>query len=68
MTPAIKAWTGATINTIEPAPGIDGRALSCLQSDRSRPPASGITNTRSITRISIARSNPSVCLWDAESR
>jgi hypothetical protein len=26
-TPAINAWTGATINTIEPAPGIDGRAF-----------------------------------------
>ena len=24
---AIRAWTGATINAIEPAPGIDGRAL-----------------------------------------
>src|SRR5436190_878812 len=27
MTPAINAWTGATINTIEPAPGADGRAF-----------------------------------------
>jgi subtilisin-like proprotein convertase family protein len=27
MTPAINAWTGATINTIEPQPGIDGRAF-----------------------------------------
>ena len=27
MEPAIKAWTGATINTIEPAPGVDGRAF-----------------------------------------
>jgi hypothetical protein len=27
MVPAINAWTGATINTIEPAPGIDGRAF-----------------------------------------
>src|SRR4029077_9150786 len=27
MTPAINAWTGATINTIEPVPGIDGRAF-----------------------------------------
>ena len=27
MTPAINAWTGATINTIEPEPGIDGRAF-----------------------------------------
>jgi subtilisin-like proprotein convertase family protein len=26
-TPAINAWTGATINTIEPVPGIDGRAF-----------------------------------------
>ena len=26
MTPAINAWTGATINTIEPDPGADGRA------------------------------------------
>ncbi len=26
MAPAINAWTGATINTIEPEPGIDGRA------------------------------------------
>jgi hypothetical protein len=25
--PAINAWTGATINTIEPQPGIDGRAF-----------------------------------------
>ena len=25
--PAINAWTGATINTIEPAPGVDGRAF-----------------------------------------
>src|SRR4030095_6090262 len=25
--PAINAWAGATINTIEPAPGVDGRAL-----------------------------------------
>ncbi len=27
MTPAVAAWTGATINAIEPAPGSDGRAL-----------------------------------------
>ena len=27
MTPAINAWTGATINPIEPAPGVDGRAF-----------------------------------------
>ena len=27
MTPAINAWTGATINTIEPVPGTDGRAF-----------------------------------------
>ncbi len=27
MTSAINAWTGATINTIEPAPGVDGRAF-----------------------------------------
>ncbi len=27
MTPAINAWTGATINPIEPAPGLDGRAF-----------------------------------------
>jgi hypothetical protein len=27
MQPAIMAWTGATINAIEPAPGVDGRAL-----------------------------------------
>src|SRR5664279_3025063 len=27
MTPAINAWTGATINTIEPVPGVDGRAF-----------------------------------------
>ena len=27
MTPAIHAWTGATINPIEPAPGNDGRAF-----------------------------------------
>jgi hypothetical protein len=27
MTPAINAWTGATIQTIEPAPGFDGRAF-----------------------------------------
>jgi hypothetical protein len=27
MEPAIKAWTGATINQIEPAPGVDGRAF-----------------------------------------
>jgi hypothetical protein len=26
MSPAINAWTGATINTIEPDPGADGRA------------------------------------------
>jgi hypothetical protein len=26
-TPAINAWTGATIKTIEPAPGVDGRAF-----------------------------------------
>jgi subtilisin-like proprotein convertase family protein len=26
-TPAINAWTGATINTIEPVPGTDGRAF-----------------------------------------
>jgi hypothetical protein len=26
-TPAINAWTGATINTIEPEPGVDGRAF-----------------------------------------
>jgi hypothetical protein len=27
MVPAITAWTGATIKTIEPEPGVDGRAL-----------------------------------------
>jgi hypothetical protein len=27
MTPALGAWTGATINPIEPAPGTDGRAF-----------------------------------------
>jgi len=27
MTPAVSAWTGATINPIEPEPGIDGRAF-----------------------------------------
>ena len=27
MTPAINAWPGATIRTIEPAPGVDGRAF-----------------------------------------
>jgi hypothetical protein len=27
MIPAINAWTGATINTIEPVPGVDGRAF-----------------------------------------
>ena len=27
MTPAIQAWPGATIQTIEPAPGVDGRAF-----------------------------------------
>jgi hypothetical protein len=27
MAPAVQAWTGATINPIEPAPGIDGRAF-----------------------------------------
>ncbi len=27
MAPALTAWTGATINTIEPAPGVDGRAF-----------------------------------------
>jgi len=27
MLPAISAWTGATINTIEPVPGIDGQAF-----------------------------------------
>ncbi len=48
-----------------------GSRWSCLhrlQSDGSSPPASGIMNTRSITRISIVRSNPSVCRWDAGSR
>ena len=27
MTPAINAWTGATINPIEPEPGVDGRGF-----------------------------------------
>src|SRR6266446_6222702 len=27
MTPAVRAWTGATINPIEPDPGVDGRAF-----------------------------------------
>jgi hypothetical protein len=27
MTPATDAWTGATTNTIEPVPGVDGRAF-----------------------------------------
>jgi hypothetical protein len=27
MAPAVKAWTGASISTIEPAPGTDGRAF-----------------------------------------
>ena len=34
MAPAINAWTGATINTIEPVPGIDG-GLHWLQGDES---------------------------------
>ena len=27
MTPPVYAWTGATVNVVEPAPGTDGRAL-----------------------------------------
>ena len=27
MTPAVNAWTGATSRAIEPAPGVDGRAI-----------------------------------------
>ena len=27
MTPAISVWTGATVNNIEPVPGVDGRAF-----------------------------------------
>ena len=67
MTPAINAWTGATINAIEPAPGVDGRAFIGYKVT-AQLRVFGIMNTRSITRISIAGSNPSVCLWDAESR
>ena len=33
MSPAINAWTGATINRIEPVPGVDGRGVHRLQSD-----------------------------------
>ena len=32
--PAINAWTGATINPIEPVPGTDGRCLHRLQGDK----------------------------------
>jgi hypothetical protein len=31
MAPATNAWTGATSATIEPAPGIDGRAFICYK-------------------------------------
>ena len=31
MTPATNTWTGATSATIEPAPGVDGRAFICYK-------------------------------------
>ena len=67
MTPATDAWTGATSDTIEPEPGVDGRAFIVYKVTNPSL-ASGIMNTPSTIRILIARSNPSVCLWDAESR
>ncbi len=39
MTAAINAWTGATINPIEPEPGVDGRAFMAY---RVTGPAAGI--------------------------
>jgi len=64
MAPAIAAWAGATINTIEPEPGVDGRAF--IGYKVTNPSASGIMSTLSIIRIWIARSSPSTCPWDAE--
>ena len=63
MQPAIMAWTGATINQIEPDPGNDGIGFVGYKVTNPTPPESGITSTRFITRTSIARFNPSVCLW-----
>ena len=67
MSPAVTAWTGATINPIEPVPGIDGRAFIAFKVTN---PSAGVWHYEYAlyNRISIARSNPSVSLWDAGSR
>src|SRR6478672_2129773 len=39
MTPAVNAWSGATINPIEPEPGVDGRAFIAY---RVTGPAQGV--------------------------
>ena len=60
MTPATNAWTGATINTIEPAPGVDGRAFIGYKVTN---PSAGVTmSTPFIIRIFIARFNLSLSL------
>jgi len=63
--PAIMAWTGATVNQIQPDPANDGiwfmgTTLPILL------PESGIMNMPYITRIWIGGFNLSVCLWDRE--
>ena len=63
--PAIMAWTGATVNQIQP----DRETMaSGSWATKSRTPllASGTMNTRSITKTSIAPSNLSACLLDPE--
>ena len=59
--PAIMAWTGATVNQIEPDPGNDGIWFMGYKVT-NRLLVSGTMNTRSITKTSIVPFNPSACL------
>ena len=68
MTPAINAWTAATINPIGARAGSRWPRVHRLQGDPVQLLAFIITSTRSITRTSIARFNRSACRWAAELR
>ena len=59
--PAIRAWTGATVNRIEPDPGNDG---IWFMGYKVTNPSAGVWNYEYalFNETSIGRSNPSVCL------
>ena len=63
--PAIMAWTGATVNQVEPDPGNDG--IWFMGYKVTNPTSeSGTMSTLSITRTSTGPSNHSVCRWALE--